>query len=265
MEKIFLLICIVLIGNCAWSQDTATNKKLTRREEKNQRINAIVKLEEEGQIHFKSHFIGGFKLTTDGAGAFVEYGKAQTPKKSLLFQLEFTERKHPKEEKLQNDYSPTAPVIYGKINYFYPVKLGVQQQFLLGNKGNKNGVSVTANFGGGIILGLLRPYLVEVDKGNDTLVFVGYNSPDSNYFLNGPIVGGPSISEGWNKLKLVPGFYIKPSLRFDYGKYNEMVSAIEIGLTAEYYTKKIQQMINIKQHQFFLSAYVGIVFGKRKS
>jgi len=43
-----------------------------------------------------------------------------------------------------------------------------------------------------------------------------------------------------------------------------LVSAIEVGLAGEFYTKKIPQMIYAKQKQFFFSAYVSIMFGKRK-
>jgi hypothetical protein len=43
-----------------------------------------------------------------------------------------------------------------------------------------------------------------------------------------------------------------------------MVSALEVGLTAEYYTKKIPQMIYIEQKKLFFSAYVSILFGRRK-
>jgi hypothetical protein len=263
MKHLFFLIISIVFFNTLFGQEISTNKK-THRQEKQQRIDAIVKQEEEGVLKFKKQFVAGFKLTNDGSGAFLEFAKAQTKTKGLLFQLEFTERKHVKEEKLQNEFGTSSPVIYGKINYFYPLKLGAQKQYLLGNKSNKNGVSVTANFGGGLSLGLLRPYLVEVDKGNGDYAFVGYNSPDSNYFLNGPIVAGPCLSNGWNKLKIIPGIYLKPAVRFDYGKYNELVSAVEIGATAEYYFKKIQQMINVKQHQFFLGAYVALVFGRRK-
>jgi len=264
MKHLFFLMISIGFFNAGFTQEVSSNKK-SHRQEKQQRIDAIVKQEEEGVLKFKKQFVAGFKLTNDGAGGFLEFAKAQTKTKGLLFQLEFTERKHVKEEKLQNEFGTSSPVIYGKINYFYPVKIGAQKQYLLGNKSNKNGVSVTANFGGGLSLGLLRPYLVEVDKGNGDYAFVGYNSPDSNYFLNpNSIVGGPSLSNGWNQLKIVPGVYLKPAVRFDYGKYNELVSAVEIGATAEYYFKKIQQMINVKQHQFFLGAYVALIFGRRK-
>ena len=262
MKHLFFLMISIGFFITTFGQELPTNKK-THRQEKQQRIDAIVKQEEEGVLKFKKQFVAGFKLTNDGAGGFLEITKVEGTE-VLAIQLEFTERKHVKEEKLQNEFATSTPVIYGKINYFYPLKLGVQKQYLLGNKSNKNGVSVTANIGGGYCLGLLRPYLVEVDKGNGVYEFVGYNSADSNYFLNGPIVGGPSLSNGWNKLKIIPGFYLKPAVRFDYGKYNELVSAVEIGATAEYYFKKIQQMINVKQHQFFLGAYVALIFGRRK-
>ena len=263
MKKLFLFILMTISSYFAIAQDSINVRK-QKKEEKKQRINAIAKQEEEGVIVYKKHIAGGIKLTNDGSGLFGEIARARSVEKALLFQIEITERKHIKEEKLQNDYSPTAPVIYGKINYFYPVKLGVQVQKLLGNKGNKNGVSLSFNYGGGISLGLLRPYLVEVDKGNGTYEFVGYNSPDSNYFLNGPIVGGPTFSEGWGKMKITPGFYAKTGLRFDYGKYNEMINGLEIGATAEFYSKKIPQMIVVKQYQYFLGAYVTLVFGRRK-
>ena len=263
MKKLFLFILMTISSYFAIAQDSINVRK-QKKEEKKQRINAIAKQEEEGVIVYKKHMAGGIKLTNDGSGLFGEIARARSVEKALLFQIEITERKHIKEEKLQNDYSPTAPVIYGKINYFYPVKLGVQVQKLLGNKGNKNGVSLSFNYGGGISLGLLRPYLVEVDKGNGTYEFVGYNSPDSNYFLNGPIVGGPTFSEGWGKMKITPGFYAKTGLRFDYGKYNEMINGLEIGATAEFYSKKIPQMIVVKQYQYFLGAYVTLVFGRRK-
>ena len=113
----FLIPVFILLPGLVAAQDTLMHKR-TKREERTQRINAIIRQEEEGIVHFTKHTIGGFKMNTDGAGAFLEIGRAQTTTRSLLFQLEIDERKHTKEEKVQNDYSPTAPLIYGKVNYF---------------------------------------------------------------------------------------------------------------------------------------------------
>ncbi|HPH85217.1 MAG TPA: hypothetical protein PLC48_07135 [Ferruginibacter sp.] len=262
MKKIFLMCISIILLSPVMAQDDKKEKKKNKREERKQRINAIVKQEEEGVIKYRKHLAFGLKLTTDGYGGFVEVARAQSVKKALLFQLDIAERKHPKEEKIQGLYNAATPFIYGKINFFYPVKLGVQQQFLLGNKGNKNGVSITANAGGGLIVGLLRPYKVEVIK-NGEQAFAGYESEDSLLFLQGPI-GGPNFGTGWNELKVTPGGYLKSSVRFDYGKYNEMVSALEVGISGEFYSKKIPQMIYQTPKQFFFSAYIALIFGKRK-
>lgn len=262
MKKILLIAMVSFFATALVAQNTKTAKQ-TKKEERRKRINALIKQEEEGVITYKKHSVLGLKLTTDGYGGFFEIGKAQSVKKSLLFQLDITERKHAKETKQSNPFAPTAPLIYGKQNFFYPVKLGVQQQILFGNKGNKNGVSITGNFGGGFIIGLLRPYMLEVDKAGQK-VFVQYDSPDSLLFINGPIYGGPNFGTGWNKLKIAPGAYVKPSVRFDYGRYNEIVSAIEVGMSAEFYGKKIPQLIRTKQNNFFFTGYVALIFGKRK-
>ncbi len=138
-----------------------------KKEEKRKRIDALIKQEEEGVIAYHKHSVFGLKLNTDGYGAFFEIGRAKSVKKAMLYQIEIGERKHQKEEKMTNLSQFSIPIIYGKINYFYPVKLGVQQQILLGNKSNKNGLSITGNIGGGVIAGLLRPYEVQVDKNGE--------------------------------------------------------------------------------------------------
>jgi hypothetical protein len=265
MKKLFLMALTAIMSFYAVAQET---QKVSKREVRRQRISAIVKQEEEGVIKYKRHTAFGVKLTSDGYGGFFEIGRAQSIKKGLLFQLDISERKHQKEEKQQVPYSSSSPFIFTKINYFYPIKLGVQEQFLLGNKGNKNGVSITGNVGGGLIAGLLRPYMVEVLKDDQTRKFVRYESSDSadvaDFLDPMTFLGGPNLSTGWKYLKVTPGIYLKPAVRFDYGKYNEMVSAIEVGVSGEFYTKKIPQMVYAKQRQFFFSAFVAIMFGRRK-
>jgi hypothetical protein len=259
MKKIFFSIIIVMICFAANAQKT---KKEERREKRKERVTELIKQEEEGVIVNKKHFLGGLKLTTDGYGGFLEKGIAQSVRTALLFQLEITERKHPKEEKQFNING--ARYIYGKTNFFYPVKLGAQYQYLLGNKGNKNGVSISGNFGGGLTLGLLRPYLLGFDTARTGNIVYKSFDEDSSGFVFATNQTGPGFGTGFNKLKVVPGAYAKAGLRFDYGQYNEMINAIEVGLTAEFYSKKISQMAFNKNNNFFFGAYVAILFGKRK-
>ena len=262
----FFITGLLLIGNDVIAQKT----KEERKEEKRQRISYMIKQEEEGVIAYKKHNVYGFKLLNDGYGVFYEIGRAQSVKRSLLYQFEWTERKHAKEEKQTNEVLPNAPFVFGKINYFYPLQLGVQQQILLGNKSNKNGVSVTANFGGGVSLGLLRPYYLEVSDPNTfERRNIKYESADSSLFSSGNqlmdlYVSGSKFGTGWNDLKLTPGFYAKGALRFDYGRYNEMVNGLEVGANVTFYTKKIPQLIFVKPTALFINVYVCLMFGRRK-
>jgi len=256
-KLIFFLLILFFTVSCF-----AQSKKKQRQEEKREHINSLIRQEEEGVITYKKSFLFGAKLITDGYGAFFELGRASSIKKSMLYQLEISERKNKKEEKVSY-YANTVPYIYGKVNFFYPVKLGVQQQVLLGNKSNKNGVSVTANYGGGISAGLLRPYYVQVQQGNQ-INDIKYNSADSAAFLTSKIYGGPSFGKGWSDMTVVPGLYAKAAVRFDYGSYNEVISAIEVGVTGDYYTKKVPLLAYNPEKQFFFSGYVSILFGKRK-
>jgi len=259
MKILFSLLLGVTAALPLLAQPTKQDKKAERK----QRIAALVKQEEEGVIAYRKHTVYGGKLTNDGYGAFLEIGRAKSIRTALLFQLEITERKHPREEK-GIDPSTGVTLFYGKRNFVYPVRLGAQFQYLLGNKSNKNGVSVSANGGGGLSLALLRPYELEVLDGTGTQRYVKYDSPDSILFLSGPYTRNPGLGQGWNGLKVTPGAYAKLGLRFDYGRYNEAVSALEVGVMGEFYSKKIPQMVYEKDKNLFLSAYIALMFGRRK-
>ncbi len=269
MKKIFFLVAILAFSASCFAQEKTKSKRQEKREKRKEKVETMLKLEEEGVIVNKKHFLGAIKLNSDGYGGFIEKGIAQSVNKAMLFQLEISERKHPKEIK-EVGLQGGGAYFYGKINFFYPVKLGVQQQFLLGNKGNKNGVSVSANFGGGLTLGLLRPYLLGYpdtaisNKGNIIYKGLEPNKTDSLKFISDVAIGGPAFGVGYNKIKVNLGAYAKAALRFDYGKYNEIISALELGFIAEYYGKPVQQMIYSKDNNFFFSAYVAILFGRRK-
>ena len=264
MKPLLVFLTLFAFSTSAFAQETKKSAQKSRKEQKREKLNAQIKAEEEGVIAYRKHFAFGAKLISDGYGISFEKGYSKSVKKTTLFQIEISERKHQKEIKQSiNFLSGSSPFIYGKINYFYPIKLGVQKQFLLGNKSNKNGVSITANVGGGLILGLLRPYELQVDK-NGQATFIRYESEDSLLFRTGTVISGPDLGRGWDNLKFTPGLYVKPGLRFDYGRYNDLLAAFEVGLAAEFYSKKIPQMFDNKQKQFFFSAWFTVLFGKRK-
>jgi hypothetical protein len=270
MKIVLATLCIVAF-TASFAQDRPISAKQQKKLDRKERISDLIKQEEEGALIFQKQSLFGIKLSSDGYSAFYELGKLKTTLKTNLYSIEIGERKHPKEEKLtrgnqQLGFAIGNPFVYGKINNFYYAKLGIGQQRLIGGKGNKNGVAVSAAYGGGFSAGLLKPYYIQVDdsqSGKQT--DIKYTKNDS-IFLDDPnaINGASGFGKGFNEIKFVPGVFAKGSLRFDYGRYNEVVSAIEVGLNIEYYTQKMPIMLLNKEKRLFLNAYAAIVFGRRK-
>jgi hypothetical protein len=254
---------VVTVGY-SQNKDPKQQKKAERKEQ----IKRMISQEEEGAIIFQKQTVFGVKLNTDGYGMFLEMGRMKTARKANLYSLELGERKHSKEEKLSTITGSylSNPYIYGKINNFYYAKLGYAQQRLIGNKGNKNGVAISAIYGGGLSAALLKPYYIKVASRNTNSAFdVKYNNNDSVFLDNpGYILGSSGFTKGFGEIKVTPGAYAKTALRFDYGRYNELVSAIEVGLNVEFYTSKMPVMLLQKQKQLFFNAYAAIEFGRRK-
>jgi hypothetical protein len=270
VKKIFVIAILSIITLAIQAQDNDKSRapKQERKSEKRERINALLKLEEEGDPAFKKHSIFGIKLATDGYGLSYEKGKYKTPKRTLLYQFELNEKKHPKEEKIpftQDQFTGQInSVIVGKQNNFYQFKLGIGQQYLIGGKANKSGVAVSALYAGGISIGFAKPYYVNVDPtATNSKTKVTWDSIFANPSAY-PIIGASGFTYGWKDVKIKPGLHAKAAMRFDYGRFNETVTAIEAGLNAEYYFKSINQMIYNKPKNFFFNAYITILFGRRR-
>ncbi|MBM3432029.1 MAG: hypothetical protein FJX92_03360 [Bacteroidetes bacterium] len=264
--RITSLLLFVFFGLCSstWAQ-----KPLTKQEERKQRINQLIRQAEEGTLVYNHHHIFGIQVRSLGYGMFYEYGRMKNPRKTNIFRLDLTEIKDRKEDKVQNTANGFIffgnPYIYGKVNNFYQANLGFGQQVVHGQKGNKNGVSVTGVYSGGLALGLLRPYYLQIiDPVINQEKFIKYSAADSALFLGNTILGGGGLSKGWNEMKFRPGLFARTALRFDYGRFNEAVSGIELGVTAEYYTQKISIIAGPHDRQFFFQGYIALLFGRRK-
>ena len=262
---VFAAICTLALTT-TYSQDREVREQ--KKEDRKERIRQLIMQEEQGAIIYHRQSIFGVKLNTDGYGMFVEFARLKTARKSNLYSLELGERKHAKEEKISTisgNYL-SNPYVFGKINNFYYAKFGYAQQRLIGNKGNKNGVAISAIYGGGLSAGLLKPYYLKIETSQSGIKDVKYDNTNDDIFLNNPnnIFGASGFGKGFSDIKFKPGAFVKTAMRFDYGRYNELVSAIEVGLNIEYYSGKMPIMLLNKEKQLFFNAYAAIAFGRRK-
>jgi hypothetical protein len=266
VKKIVLFLLTGTLATTLWAQDNPAPKSPTARKDrqaaKRERINALMKQEEEGEIIFNKQSAFGIKLNTDGYGLSYEIARFKSPRVATIYQLEINEKKHKKEKRtsLLNGFNFNS-VIFGKLNNFYQVKLGMGQQRIIGGKGNKNGVAVMAVYAGGFTLGLQKPYYVDVvDQSQQRFRKTYPTIIDSGYIEQ----GASGFTVGWDRVQPKYGVHAKGALRFDYGRFNETVSAIEVGLNAEYYFRKVSQMAYNPEKNFFFNAYISLLLGRRK-
>lgn len=257
-------ICSTLLAQQLPALPESRRDREDKKNEKRQRINQILKHEEEGEPSYEKHAVWGVKMNYDGYGLSYELGKMKSPYKATILQFELNEKKHPKENKTRWQY---GQYVYGKINNFYQLKGAFGQQLMLGNKGNKNGVAVYAIYSGGLSLGLLKPYYLDVTVPPRYYRSIKYAPIDSVDFLelgNNVILASSGFNKGLSEISISPGLHAKAALRFDWNRFNNAISALEFGLNVEYYPQKVQQMALIEGKNMFANGYLSLVFGKRK-
>jgi len=271
MRHLFLTVLASTLVLQLFAQDNSDSVKmasrLNKQNAKKERMNNMLRMEEEGDLIFNKHNIFGIRLATDGYGINFEKGKFKSPTKTRIYQFELNEIHDPKEHHVsastdQINFSSVSPY---KLNNLYEFKMAIGEERLIGGKGNKNGVAVTALYTGGVTIGMLKPYYLDVQN-----IITSATSQKTFAQLQTDTVEGDQISgaagffSGWDHLSIQPGLNAKVAMRFDYGRLNQTVSAIECGLTEEYYFSKVPLVYMVKEHNFFFNAYVQIMFGSRK-
>jgi hypothetical protein len=266
VKKFIVTLLITVSFFYLYAQDTTLNRrdrKDTQREEKRNRQNEISRQEEEGVLFYTKQSSFGLQLRTNGYGGFYELARRKTDRISNMYAVEFTEIKHRKEDKqnsLEGFFSNSY--IYGKVNNFYQLKFGYGQQYIFGQKGNKNGVAVIGVVQGGLSVGLLRPYYLQVDD-NRTVRTIKYED-DSTLFVSGAIRGSGGLGKGWSEIKPKPGAFVKTAMRFDFSRFNESVQALEVGLSVDAYASEIPIMLYNDPKRLFFQGHIAFLFGRRK-
>ena len=179
-----------------------------------------------------------------------------------IYQIEFTEKKDPKEYKTTADNgSGTDTYIYGKVNNFYALKLGYGYRKLLVGKPDPGTVSIHWVNVIGFALGMEKPYYLNVYSDPTAIKYTDNTKVD---FLNqGVIEGSAGFSKGLSEIKFVPGFHFKSALHFDFSANRKNVIGVETGVNVEYYTTPIQIMANESATPYFVDLFIGVQVGKR--
>jgi hypothetical protein len=272
VSKFFLIFLTLLASSLViqlHAQDSTSGNYpgQSRANAKRTLMNNRLRMEEEGDLIFNRQNVFGIRLASDGYGISYERGIFKTPTRTLLYEFEINEKHSPKEHHVSatSDGFNFSSVVPYKLNNLYEVKAAIGQQILIGGKGNKNGVAVSALYAGGLTLGLLKPYYLDISNQiTGATSRLTYPQLAADTVLGDAISGASGFTVGWGNLSFKPAVNAKQAMRFDYGKVNSTIGAIEVGVTEEFYASKVPIMYLVPAKQFFFNAYVSILFGNRK-
>jgi hypothetical protein len=222
-------------------------------------------IDNQDKIFYRDERTFSAFLTSNGFGGNYRYGKRQNARNKRLYEIDFLSVKHPKETKLSTpQIYNTRSFVYGKTNSFFALRplIGFQQE--LYRKIDKGGISIRYFYAGGPAIGLYKPIYYEVLTSVSPDNRLGYF--DTQKFdpsiQHTTIYGRASFFKGLKETKIVPGATFKLGTSFEYSTVDELIHAIELGVSVDAFIKKIPIMAIDRNPRLFVSLFLGYRFGK---
>lgn len=230
---------------------------------------------------YRKEFTYGVNFNTRGGlvgGVSVRSTRVLTDKWSRFWGIEGVEVKHPKEQRVGNQFTGGTYVL-NKSNYMFVLRPSFGGQRVIFRKAPESGVQVNALLGAGPSVALLMPYQIYYDytirDGNGNPApnsfediraeqFDPNKHGDGRYLIDrAPLFGGAS------DFKPSAGVHLRGALSFEYGRYRDAVAGIETGFLFEYFPSRpvILRATGIADSElnetFFPSVYLTIYLGTR--
>ena len=245
MGKIRLLFFLLLVCSTAWAQQQPEGDAYNR------------------EISYGINFNTNAGIV---GGGMIKSSRYLSRNWSQFYALEAVEVKHPKETPYYSDLT-VRRYIPGKSNYFYILRPEYGREYIFFRKAPESGVQVNGILAGGPSIGLLVPYYIIYD-------YAPNNSPNDIDFRTERfdpakhdleyIRGSANFLTGITETRINPGLHLKAGLSFEYGRYREDVTGVEVGFLVEAYPKKIVLIPQADNTALFTSAYLTLYYGRRK-
>ncbi|WP_227006402.1 hypothetical protein [Rufibacter latericius] len=232
--------------------------------------------EEEG---YSREFTYGLNFNSNGGllgGAMIKQVYHLGDKWYHFWALEGVEVKHPKEVRLQN-LQNGASFVKGKSNYLFVLRPQYGREYTFFRKAAESGVQVNGVVAAGPSLGIMAPYFIEYDRSNYVLdprsqtyilvgpVIINTEQYDPNIHTNeGLIVGAPGVFKGLSEPSFRVGANAKAGVSFEYGRYMESVTGIEVGMLLEAFAGDMTMIPDAPSRNVFMSVYLTLYYGRRR-
>lgn len=260
LKKIFLILWFTGFLFSAFSQE-GTEKKILPVADLSGNNN-----ENGANVLYRNEMSMGVLVHSNGYGAIYRRGYHVSGIKKRIIEVEFATMRHPKSIKTANPYFENSKgFYYGKLNNFGILRAGYSIQKTMYEKADGKGVQIRYIYTLGPSIGLAKPIYLEILKSTPIplefeLSTEKYN-PDIHFIED--IYGKAPSLKGLNETKIYPGAYVRFGLSFEYANSYNRIKAVELGFTADAYTKVVPIMAFAKNKQIFTSLYVNFLIGKR--
>ncbi len=221
----------------------------------------VEKRNEDVKLYYRGSNSYGLTLHTQGWGISYKKQVHLSYKLKRIYNFEFQNLKHPKQEKVVNNFFDDSKGYYfGKINSLSHLRIGIGQQHAFASKEIRKGVQLAWVYGLGLNLGLMKPSYIEYFVDPTEAEVVRY---DPSIHSPGLIRGRAGFFKGMNEIDLVPGIYGKFGLNFEYSPYDEKLKSMEVGVAVDWFYKEVPLMYDTYNKQYWITLYLMLEIGKK--
>lgn len=209
---------------------------------------------------------GGLRIQSNGVTLFGEYGWIKDLHTTRLLQIEYT---YDIDYRMKKDKAQTqdgSDYFYGLQNHFHVIRITYGVKRTIAEKADHNGVRLSFVGFGGVALGLLKPYYLNIRQNDstDNAVPTRYTAATASQFLNqSNILEAAPLRYGLNQIQPVAGLTAKVGLDFDWGIKDEFVKALQAGAVIDIYYKRLPIYANSYNRFYQFGVYLSFQFGKR--
>jgi hypothetical protein len=218
---------------------------------------------------------------TNGGLIGMNFGKIKTYYKTNYYHLSIGYLKDPREKRQNRNLSFSFPerskaFAFGKQNSVINLRGGIGRKRFISEKAKRKGIAVGYDYQIGPSIAVLKPYFLELlytlENGGvtDRVLRTEKYSPENaqKFTTYNEVFGGAGYFQGFDDLSFVPGIQAQIGVFFSMGAFDKYVKALEIGIMADIYSKKLPIMVeteDVSNKPYFINFYVKFVMGKRSN
>ena len=227
-------------------------------------------LDLQQRVFYRNEWSMALMINSNGFGGNYRYGQRINAADKHLYEIDFAYMKDPKEVKTETGQ---AMIVYGKKNLAFNFRFSYGKQHEKFRKHDLGGIAIRHFYNFGSSLALLKPIYYEVGEGYPLTLLDDPVKFDPEWISNNRhIISRASFFKGFKEISVVPGVFAKFGYNFEFGSHDRIIHALEAGLIAEGFIRKLDimdytshnlnQQNNAKNQQFFLTIFLSYRFGR---